>query len=201
MLKSSIAQRYSTALFGLAKEGGELVQVIAQLDSFVAALQSDPELKDFYTSPVVDRNVKEQILHSVLDGRAGELTINFVILLVRKRREGLIEIVARQMHEMLDQEAGRAPAAVGTPMPLQGVQLDELRSRLSKVYGRDIIPHTRVTPELLGGLVVQVGDRYVDASVSGKLEELRRHLLATADSWASTSPNGAPNGQPKGRES
>ena len=114
MLKSSIAQRYSAALFGLAKERGELVQVIAELDSFVAALQSDAELKDFYASPVVDRNVKEQILHSVLDGRAGELTINFVILLVRKRREGLIEIVARQMHEMLDQEAGRASAAVGT---------------------------------------------------------------------------------------
>ena len=86
-------------------------------------------------------------------------------------------------------------------MPLAGAQLDELKARLSKVYGRDIIPQTRLTPELLGGLVVQVGDRYVDASISGKLEELRRHLLATADSWATTSPNGAPNGQPKGRES
>lgn len=201
MLKDSIAQRYSTALFSLAKERSEVPHVSAELDSFVRALDSDQELSDFYASPVVDRNVKEQILHSVLDGRAGELTLNFLVLLVRKRRENLLPIVARQMHEMLDREAGRQPAAIGSPMPLDQLQLDELKARLSKVYGSDIIPDTRVTPDLLGGLVVQVGDRYVDASVSGKLEELRRHLLATADSWTSVSPNGAPNGQPKGRES
>lgn len=201
MLKDSIAQRYSTALFSLAKERSEVPHVSAELDSFVRALDSDQELSDFYASPVVDRNVKEQILHSVLDGRAGELTLNFLVLLVRKRRENLLPIVARQMHEMLDREAGRQPAAIGSPMPLDQLQLDELKARLSKVYGSDIIPDTRVTPDLLGGLVVQVGDRYVDASVSGKLEELRRHLLATADSWTTVSPNGAPNGQPKGRES
>lgn len=201
MLKDSIAQRYSTALFSLAKERSEVPHVSAELDSFVRALDSDQELSDFYASPVVDRNVKEQILHSVLDGRAGELTLNFLVLLVRKRRESLLPIVARQMHEMLDREAGRQPAAIGSPMPLDQLQLDELKARLSKVYGSDIIPDTRVTPDLLGGLVVQVGDRYVDASVSGKLEELRRHLLATADSWTTVSPNGAPNGRPKGRES
>ena len=86
-------------------------------------------------------------------------------------------------------------------MPLGTALLAELQERLSKVYGRTVIPQTKLTPELLGGLVVQVGDRYVDASVSGKLEELRRHLLATDDSWATTSPNGKSNGQPKGRES
>ena len=192
MLKDSIAQRYTTALFGLARERGELAHVTAELDSFVAALQSDRELADFYVSPVVDRNVKEQILHSVLDGRAGELTLNFVVLLVRKRREKLLDIVARQ--------AGRAPALVGAPMALDQAQLDELKGRLSKVYGQDIIPDAHVSPELLGGLTVQVGDRYVDASVSGKLEELRRHLLATTDSWPMASPNGASNGHPKGRE-
>jgi F-type H+-transporting ATPase subunit delta len=127
---------------------------------------------------------------SVLDGRASELLVNFIILLIRKRRENLIEIVARQMHEMLDKEAGREPATVGAPMPLDAAKISDLAERLSRLYGRNIIPHTKITPELLGGLVVQVGDRYVDASVSGKLEELRRHLLATADTWGGTSPNG-----------
>ncbi len=201
MLKDSIALRYSTALFSLAKERNELAPLTAELDSFVAALASDAELYNFYTSPVVDRRVKEQILHGVLDGRAGELTINFIIILVRKHRENLIQIVARQMHEMLDREAGREPAAVGTPMPIGSGLLAELQQRLSKVYGRTVIPQTKLTPELLGGLVVQVGDRYVDASVSGKLEEIRRHLLATTDSWETASPNGKSNGQPKGSTS
>ncbi|HEV2037747.1 MAG TPA: ATP synthase F1 subunit delta [Candidatus Eremiobacteraceae bacterium] len=195
MLKESIAKRYSSALYDLARERAEIAVVTAQLDSFVAALKSDSELYGFYASPVVDRRLKEQILHSVLDGHAGELTLNFIVLLVRKRRENLIEIVARQMHEMLDRDAGRQPATVGTPMPLGESTLHELAQRLSSVYGHNIIPQTKVAPELLGGLVVQVGDRYVDGSVSGKLEELRRHLLAITDSWATTSPQAASNGR------
>jgi F-type H+-transporting ATPase subunit delta len=203
MLKETIAKPYSTALFSLAKERGRESLVTSELDSFVSALQSDSDLQTFYDSPVVDRRVKEQILHSTLTERASELTLNFILLLVRKHRENLVGIVARQMHEMLDREAGREPAAVGTPMPLTQSELDELKQRLSKVYGRTIIPQTTLTPALLGGLVVQVGDRYVDASVSGKLEELRRHLLATTDSWATTSPNGRTNGKAstKGSES
>ena len=195
MLKDSIAKRYSTALFGIAKERGEQTSVTAELDSFVAALKSDAQLYGFYTSPVVDRRVKEQIVGSVLEGRGSELLINFTILLVRKRRENLVEIIARQMHEMLDEEAGREPAAVGAPMPLDEAKISELAQRLSRLYRRNVIPHTKITPDLLGGLVVQVGDRYVDASVSGKLEELRRHLLATADTWGETSPNGAYKGR------
>ncbi len=203
MLKETIAKPYSTALFSLAKDQGRESLITSELDGFVSALQSDPDLQTFYDSPVVDRRVKEQILHSTLAERASELTLNFIILLVRKHRENLVGIVAQQMHEMLDREAGREPAAVGTPMPLTQSELDELKQRLSKVYGRTIIPQTTLTPALLGGLVVQVGDRYVDASVSGKLEELRRHLLATTDSWATTSPNGRTNGKAstKGSES
>ena len=195
MLKDSIARRYSAALFGIAKERREQTSVTRELDSFVAALRSDTELYGFFTSPVVDRRVKEQILCSVLDGRASELLTNFLILLVRKRRENLVEIVARQMHETLDEEAGREPATVGAPMPLDAVKVSELAERLSRLYRRNIIPQTKITPELLGGLVVQVGDRYVDASVSGKLEELRRHLLMTADAWGGASPNGAYKGR------
>jgi F-type H+-transporting ATPase subunit delta len=190
MLKDSIAQRYSTALFSLAQERGELPAVTTQLDSFVAALTSDSKLYGFYVSPVVDRRVKERIVRDALDGRASELLVNFALLLVRKHRENLIEIVARQMHEMLDREAGRQPATVGTPMPIDAAKMTELAQRLSKLYRRNIIPHEKISPDLIGGLVVQVGDRYVDASVSGKLEELRRHLLATADTWGGASPNG-----------
>lgn len=195
MLKDSIAQRYATALYELATERGELARVTAELDSFIAALRLDPELRVFYDSPVVDRRVKEQILHATLDGRAGELTLNFIVLLVRKRRENLIESAVRQVHEMLDRDAGRETATVGTPMPLRPGRLEELAQQLSGLYRRTIVPHTKVEPELLGGLVVRVGDRYVDGSVSGKLEEMRRHLLATADAWAAASPNGKTDAQ------
>ena len=192
MLKESIAARYSAALFGLAKERGEVPQTVAELDAFGEALRKNPGLTEFYASPVIDRTVKENILRSALTSRASALVLNFLRLLVRKRRENLVEIVARQLHELLDRDAGRQDAAIATPRPLQSDALAGLAQRLSKLYGRTIVPKTRLSPELLGGVVVQVGDRYIDASVSGKLEELRRHLLATTESWRGVSPNGVP---------
>jgi F-type H+-transporting ATPase subunit delta len=194
MLKESIAQRYSEALFGLANEQGLAEHVARELDSFVTMLSSQSELLAFFDSPVVEREEKSRLLRAALEGRLHELTLNFIILLVRKRRENLIELVARQMHELLDKAAGREIASIETPRPLEQRQLDELASRLSSVYKSKIVPLPRVAPELLGGLVVQVGDRYVDASVAGKLEELRRHLLESADAWGTTSPNGKSKG-------
>lgn len=190
MLKESIAQRYSDALFSLATEQGVTEKVSAELDGFVVVLARDREIDTFFLSPVVNREEKVRLLRSALESRVHELTLNFLILLIRKRRENIVPIVARQMHDLIDRQAGRKVAAISTPMALGRQQLDELSQRLSVVYDATIIPETKVAPELLGGIVVQVGDRYVDASVSGRLEELRRHLLESADNWTQTSPNG-----------
>ena len=192
MYKESIAQRYAEALFALAKEGGVIESVTRELDSFVELFSRHSDLADFFSSPVVGRDEKIQLLSSALSGQMHELTLNFIILLVRKRREGIAGMVARQMHELLDRQAGRKVAAIAAPMPLERQQLHDLAAQLGERYDAAIVPQTKVTPDLLGGLVVQVGDRYVDASVSGKLEELRRHLLESADTWSGTSPNGKP---------
>lgn len=191
MLKESVARRYSVALFGLAKEAGAVAATVKELDAFVAALEKDPELLQFYESPVIDRARKQQMLIAALAGTS-ELVVNFVILLVRKRRENLLRFIARQMHDLLDRESGRANAAIETPTALPPAELAVLADRLSKVYGQNIVPQPKVEPALLGGIVVQVGDRYMDASISGKLEELRRHLLASANTWPATSSNGKP---------
>jgi len=191
MFKDTIARRYSAALFQLASETHATKQTVEELDALVGALDTDPELERFFQSPVIDRQLKQEALVKALAG-SNELLTNFVILLVRKRRENLIRLITRQMHEMLDRQAGRVHAEIETPTPLGDRELAALARRLSNVYKHEIVPQHKVQPELLGGIVVQVGDRYVDASVSGKLESLRRHLLASADTWPATSSNGKP---------
>lgn len=195
VIKDSVARRYSAAIFALAEEAGAVEKTVKELDAFVDALRTDADVAAFYASPVLDRAVKIRMLERGLGVKLSELTLNFLILLVRKRRENLVEIVAKQMHEMLDEQAGRESADIATPEPMTPHELADLAKRLSKVYKKTIVPQPRVDPALLGGLVVQVGDRYVDASVSGKLEELRRHLLASADTWRPPSPNGQTRGQ------
>jgi F-type H+-transporting ATPase subunit delta len=186
----ALAARYSAALFELTKEASSSARVVGDLDAFIAALDSDPTVAEFFVSPVVGRAEKVRILEAALQGRADELTFKFVVLLVRKRRESLLRTVAKQMHELVDRDEGRVRADVATPVRLSADELSNLSARLSSVYDKTVIAQPRLAPELLGGIVVQVGDSYVDGSVAGKLEEVRRHLLASADDWGAASPNG-----------
>jgi F-type H+-transporting ATPase subunit delta len=190
MLKETIARRYSAAAYALAKESGAVDATVAELDAFVTALNSDPGLREFWASPVIHRTQKAALLERGLQSRLSELTFRFLVLLVRKRRETIIDTIAKQMHELLDGDAGRTVAHIATPAPLAPDDLAQLARRLSNVYKRSIVPSAKVDEQLLGGLVVQMDDKYVDASVAGKLEEVRRHLLASIDTATITSPNG-----------
>jgi len=190
MLKETIARRYSAALFALAKESDTVETTVAQLDAFVGALGSDASLSEFFDSPVIDRAQKTALLESAFADKLAELTYNFLILLVRKRRENLLSVIARQMHELLDSDTGRTVAHISTPAPLPPEELAALARRLSTVYKRPIVPESKVDDALLGGAVIQMGDTYIDASVAGKLEEVRRHLLSVVDAPPSASPNG-----------
>ena len=192
MFEDAVARRYSAALFALAHDARQVDQTVSEVDAFVAALELDPELAEFYASPVVARGKKIDLLVHALRGRWSELTLNFLVLLVRKRRETIVDLVARQMHDLSDAAARRAVMEIDTPKPMSADELAELARRLSRVYRQTLVPKQKISPELLGGIVVQVGDRYVDASVSGRLEELRRQLLATGDTLgiAPISPNG-----------
>ena len=180
----------TAALFAVAQDANAVETVVREVDTVVAALTSDLAIQEFFGSPVVDRAQKTQIIQASFHGRVGDIVENFLILLVRKRRENLLATVARQMHEMLDEAAGRSVAEIATPTPLGPSELADLARRLSHVYKRTIVPEAKIAPELLGGIIVQVDDRYVDGSVSGKLEEVRRHLLASIDAPDMASPNG-----------
>ncbi|HEY7980798.1 MAG TPA: ATP synthase F1 subunit delta [Candidatus Eremiobacteraceae bacterium] len=193
MASETLARRYSAALFAVAQDADAVETVVREVDAIVAMLASDPSLLEFFASPVVDRALKTQILHDSIHGRVGEIVENFIILLVRKRRENLLPTIARQLHEMRDESAGRSVAEIATPTPLTPAELADLARRLSHVYKRTIVPQAKVSPELLGGIIVQVGDRYVDGSVLGKLDEVRRHLLASIDAPDIASPNGKTN--------
>ncbi|HXW76690.1 MAG TPA: ATP synthase F1 subunit delta [Candidatus Eremiobacteraceae bacterium] len=189
MADEVVARRYADAYFALAQEDGDAAAAVRELDVAAAAIASDPAVDEFFTSPVIDRSVKESILTAAL-ASASELARNFIILLSRKRREKLLPAVVRRLHESLDREAGRAQAHIATPSALGADRLAGITTRLGAVYDEQIVPHATVEPDLLGGIVIQVGDRYVDGSVAGKLEEVRRHLLESAGAWGEPSPNG-----------
>ena len=172
----AVAQRtYARALFEAAKEEGRLERVHEQLSDFVAAADQVRELQSVLESPELDSRAKVALLDQVL-GDADELVRNFVRLLAEKGRSGEIDEIAREFEALLAQEQGILDVELTTAVELSQNDFDDLVARVGKASGRKVRASRAVDPELVGGLVLQVGSRRLDASIRGRLDRLRQEL-------------------------
>ena len=172
-----VAGRYATALFGLASERGALDKVEADLGALSRALQEAPELRRVLRSPIVSREEHERTLES-LAGRLdlGDVVRNFVGLLAQKRRLGYLDGVIAGFRALLAQRRGEVTAEAVSAVPLAEGELAELRESVGRYAGRAVNLTTRVDPSLIGGLVVTIGSRMIDASLKTKLQHLEQAM-------------------------
>ena len=170
---SGAAGRYATALFELASERGALDQVDADLTGLEAALGESPDLARLMGSPVVSRKQHAEAM-AALAGRLslGEVTRNFLGVLAEKRRLAALPGVTRAFKAMLAESRGEQTAEVVSAVPLAPGQLDELKASVARHAGRAVSLTASVDPGLMGGLVLRIGSRMIDASLKTKLQQL-----------------------------
>lgn len=174
-----IARVYVEALLGVAARDGQAEELGDELDGVVRdVVGGHPEVAAFFNSPAITRRERGPVLEAALGGNASPLLRNFLGVLNNNNRLDLLPAVAAAYREALDQRAGRVRVWVRSAAPLDDAERDELARTLAASLGKEPILLVRVEPELLGGLVVQVGDRVYDSSVRSRLEALRTHLLA-----------------------
>jgi F-type H+-transporting ATPase subunit delta len=172
----AVAHRtYARALFEAAKEEGRLERVHEQLTDFVAAADQVEELQSVLESPELDPRAKVALLDQVL-GDADELVRNFVRLLAEKGRSGEIHEIAREFEALVAREQGILDVELTTAVELSQQEFDDLVGRVGQASGRKVRASRTVDPDLVGGLVLQIGSRRLDASVRGRLERLRQEL-------------------------
>lgn len=177
-MNEAAARRYAAAVFQLAQDSQAVDRVGADLRTLSGALYDDEATKRFYLSPVVGRAQKESVLASAFDGRASEIALHTVLLLVRKRREALLPEIARQYETLQQQARGAEPLTITSAKPLTAQEVQALVARLEAHYGKKFDVQHDVDPGLIGGVRIGMGDRRVDGSVAGRLEELTRTLFA-----------------------
>ena len=103
--------------------------------------------------------------------------VNFLMVVIDKRRQRLLREIAREYDDMVDEHLNRVHAEVTVARPLDESALSTVTERLTALLGRTAIPHVRVKPEILGGIVVRAGDTIYDGSLKSRLEGMRRQLL------------------------
>jgi F-type H+-transporting ATPase subunit delta len=178
MTSGTIARRYATAIFMLARDAGALERIARDLRGILAAIEANPEVLHFFVSPIVNRAEKAALLERSFDERVDRIALNALLLLVRKRRERLLTQIVAAYEKLVLAERNREPLDVISARPLAPGELQQMVARLANVYGKQFEVSTSVDATLLGGVRLAMGDRYVDGSISGRLEELARDLFA-----------------------
>ncbi|MBF0611814.1 MAG: F0F1 ATP synthase subunit delta [Magnetococcales bacterium] len=177
MQESTLAKRYASALVDLATEQGVLEAIGQQLADFAQLVETTPSLRNLLESPASDRLHQKAALENVLEKAAlAPLMVNFLQLLAQKRRMVLVSEINRAYHRELDKRAGRLTAKVTSATPLADDMVGNLSEALSRVTGKTVSVQLDVEPELLGGLVVQIGSTMMDYSVQNRLNRLKSFM-------------------------
>ena len=168
---------YARSLFEAALAKGRRETALAELGDFGAAVQEVPELRALLTNPEIDREDRSAALRDIL-ADADELVRNFVLLLSDKGRTGQIAEIYRELDALVAAYQGRLNVELTTAYELSDDEARAIVGKIEEASGRTVEATRTVDPRLIGGIVLQVGSQRVDASVRGRLENLR-HELAT----------------------
>jgi F-type H+-transporting ATPase subunit delta len=180
MQNETVARRYASAILSLASEAGKTEEIGANLRTVSQAIFGDAETRRFFLSPVFVRKQKALVLASIFEGKLDEIALHTVLLLVRKRREALLPAIVVQYDKLALVAAGREPLEIVSARPLGQVEIERIVARLSRLYGATFDVNVKVDPRLLGGVSITMGDRRIDGSVAGRLDQLARELVPTA---------------------
>jgi F-type H+-transporting ATPase subunit delta len=167
---------YAEALLEAANENNRRDRVREDFDEFAAAVQDSDELRGFLANPQIEQATKRAALEDLLAG-SDELFLNFVRLLNEKNRIGELDLVYDEWGRLLAREERLLELELTTAVELSEEEAERVVKEIEEASGRRVVATRSVDPTLIGGVVVQAGSLRLDASVRGRLEQLREELI------------------------
>jgi len=177
MRDATIARNYAETLFALGTKAEDIGGWGKTITELATAVEQNPTLRLFLESPRISAAEKTRVLGQAFQDRLPRLMVRFLQTLVKHRRQMLIPEIAREYHDILDAAEGRMHARVTLARESSEADVRAIGAQLSKLFGKDVIPHLAIDPSILGGVVVNVGDTVLDGSVRKRLGTLRRRML------------------------
>jgi len=173
------ARVYAEALFDVAKEKGKLDAIRGELAQFADALDGDHELQVFFFSPYFSTAEKVAGLKRAVSGADQEL-LNFLELLIEKGRMQEVFRIRRQLDELWKQENRRIDVTVTSAVELDPAVVEKVGEEIERQTGQKVELASRVDDEIIGGIVLQVGNMVLDASIRSRLDKLRKSVAQAA---------------------
>ena len=173
-----VARTYAQALLDAAEKRGQARETLDQLESLVQdVFAAMPQFEAFLASRAIGRKRKPPVIRSAFEGRASDVFLNFLLVLNARERLDLLRPILAAYRILYEERTGHVRVRVRSAAPLPDDQRQRLEQELRAAFRREPILEARVDPDLLGGLVVQVGDWVYDGSVRSRLADIRNQLL------------------------
>jgi len=181
MINGALARRYSQALFEIASETS-LDSVDADLRELTKLVEENEEVRNVLIHPHISANDKKSVMEKLLGEEFGKTTRNFLFLLIDKRRENILPDIQREFTRLADEARQVVEAKVVSAVDLSAPQLDGLKKVIGNMMtGKDVRVISEVRPELIGGVIIQVGDRVMDGTIAHALNRMRVGLRRTSE--------------------
>ena len=172
-----LAKRYAKALFELAEQKNILETVAAEMQTFQKILSESPDLQHFFLSPEVGREGKIGLIEKNFQDQFSGLFINFLLVLLKKGRQNIFSDIVNEFSRMYDRYHNRVRASAVTATPLGKKEIEEIKSTLAKRYQSSFEIENAVDPSILGGLILKIDGKVIDASLLSQLNKLKANLL------------------------
>jgi len=176
-IRASLAGRYASALFDLARDQKQIESVGKSLEALGQALVDSKDFNELVTSPLVSREEAGKAFAAIAPNlRLDPITTNFIGVLARNGRKQQLRPVIRAFRRLAAEHRGETTADVITARPLNDDQLSALKQQLRARAGRDVTIDAQVDPHILGGMIVKLGSQQIDASIRTKLNRLAQAM-------------------------
>lgn len=174
MASTRVASRYVKSLLSLAVEQNALEKVHDDMKLFDNACRNSHQLVAMLKSPIIRHDKKKAVLEKLFSGKVTSLTMAIIDIITRKNREPLLPEIAREFHNAYNDYKGIGKASVTTTVAMDDKTRKEIEAIAKKLSAKQSIElEEKVDKELIGGFVLNVGDRQVDASIRSRLKALK----------------------------
>ena len=178
MLNLQLARKYAMAIFEIAQDEDKLIPYGEELQLVSQVTFSHAELRGFLTNPQIQPKAKKELLTKLFQGELSKTVFNFLMLLVDKRRAALIEAIEHEYAILSNKARGIVLADVTSAFPMTESQSSKLKAKLEEITEKSIQLRMHMDEQILGGVIVKMGDKRIDGSVVGRMQSLKEQLLA-----------------------
>lgn len=174
---SNISKRYARAFFDIAGEEQKLEQYYNELHQFSSVIAQNKDLGGFLANPIFEQESKKKVLEKIIGKLSlSPMTINFLKLLIDKKRIDVLPDIETCYRQLMDETLKTVRVTVKTAFPLSGEMQSYITSSLKKMTGRTVDVTVENDKNLLGGIVIGVGDTLYDGSIKNQLNNMRNLL-------------------------